>query len=398
MLYQYKFLGRKEAVYTTASFLFLVFMCTNIPLHAQKLYKAIKTQKDGEKNERIYIGDQEKYTDKHTGVTVTKTLIISEKNFNRYEMIDTVRIWNTRIPDYKENYYTNYEFGDSFLIFTSQRIGDDYEMNALANQLMYEDMEKIIDIYDLSRSMQFDVLDMHGKKEMEVMASFTSNNLTWEDIRTLPLRPFVKQDIDTLGTDSAEYLREIAMPMNYSEIYDSISNYGTYGTDSLKKVGIDPFVYLADLTRLMYMMPYFQKNINKPYVREEVINQMKKLYASRIVDFRKLTGYDLRNDRNFQNIIQKKTVTSYNKKYIDTLNTIESKYIDDTTGQMKIRLIPINPKGQVTVHFDQINIEALKAVALNIGYEMNKWVDVNWEKMYGKKEDYGDDGFEPPKE
>lgn len=384
-----------KKAYFTGIFTLLLFFA-NLSF-GQKLYKAIKSTKDGEKNERIYIGEQQNFTDTHTGVTVTKTLIMNEKNFNRYWFVDSVRIWNGTIPDYKENYYTNYDYGDSFLIFTSMRIGDDYEMSNLVNQLLYEDMEKIIDISELTKSMQFDFLDMKGLKEQEIMASFTSNNLTWEDIRSLPLRPFVKQDIDTLGTDSIEFQRELALPMDYDEIYDSISNYSTYGTDSLKKVGIDPFVYLADLTRLMFMMPYFQKNINKPYVREEVVNQMKKLYASRIVELRKLTGYDLRNDRNFQNIIQKKSVTSYNPKYIDTLNFVESKYIDDTTGQLRIRLIPVNPKGQVTVHFDQINTEALKFVALNIGFEMNKWVDLNWERLYGKREEYGDDGFEPPK-
>ena len=367
-------------IFSTLLFFFLL-----VNLNAQKFIKVVDFNAKGPETERTYIGSEEKFTDSITGTTVTKINIITETRFEQYKIKDSLWWYNQKyVNDMKSGYFTDYNYlDDSLLVFLQNKLYDNYDASNLAAEQVYMDM-LYFDSLPGNKLMQFDMTDVKSMKKEQVIAYFIYDSLKWNDIRTLPLRPFVEQELDTLGKDSIEYQQEIAMPMTYDEIMNLIKPYRNYAIDSLSSKGVDPFQYLAEMTRLKFMRPYYSKNIQKPYIREAVLTNMRQMVSKRIIRFLKFTRYDFRREPAYNNIITFKTIVSHNPKSIDTTKFVQQYY--DEYDSLRVRYIPRNPDGKVSVSVSQIQTDALVAAAKNLAYEMDKWYKLNWKRIYGKKE------------
>ncbi len=376
------------------SFFVILFFFWLSSLQAQKLVKVTEFSGKGPENERTYIGSEERFTDSITGKTITKVNIVTEKHFEKYRMKDSMWWYgNVWIDDQKPGYTTDYNYleEDSILVFMQNKLYDNYDASQIASEQIYLDMG-YFDSLPGGKLMQFDLLEVKSLKEEHVIAYFIYDSLTWKDIRTLPLRPFVKQEIDTLGRDSAEYKETLAQPMTYEEIAELIKPYRNYAIDSLASKGVDPFQYLVEMSRLKFMRPYYMKNIQKPYIRDAIANNMTKMVSDRVVKFLKFTGYDFRREASFNNTIAFRTITSHNPRCVDT--TKIAQYYYDEYDSLRVRMIPKNPTGKVSVSITLIQQEALIAAAKNLAYEMDKWYRKNWQRLYGRKE-LAPDEFKP---
>ncbi len=367
-------------------FCYVLIFFLSLPLSAQKLIKVNNFGGDGPHNERTYIGSEEKFTDTITKTTITKVNIVTETHFERYFFRDSM-LWyaDKYVDDQKAGYFTDYDYfeDDSLLVFMQNKIYDNYDASNIVDEQVYTDLVEF-DSLSGNKVMQFDLKETKSLKTQKVIAYFIYDSLKWKDIRTLPLRPFVQQVIDTLGEDSLEFRTEIAKPMTYDEIMKHIEPYRNYAIDSLTSKGIDPFQYLTEMARLKFMWPYYKKNIQRPYIREAVLNNMQRMVSQRAVAFYKFTGYDFRRESAYNNLIAFKTVISYNPRNVDT--TSVPQYYYDEYDSLRVRMIPQNPLGRVQVSFSQIQVDALEAAAKNLAYEMDKWYRKNWKRLYGKTE------------
>ena len=376
-------------------FLFLQFVIAS-SLCAQSLQKISHFNGNGYEDERTYIGDEEKYIDTISGLSVTKINVITEKRYIQYFFVDSIWWYDSiYIDDFLPGYMPIYDYlDDSLMVFYENKLYNDYDAASIVDERVYNEFI-YIDSLSGNKSMVFSIKEQKSLKELQIIAYFIHDSLTWKDVHELPLRPFVKQEIDTLGTNTKEYLAEINYPMTYQEIYDTINVFRNYAIDSLTSRNFDPFQYLAELARIQFMFPYFKANIQKAYIRESILNQMLKLSSMRIVEFRKLTGFDFTREPAFNNIIAYKNLNGFNPRCVN-LDSIPYYYYDEYDS-VRVRMVQINPKGAVSVSFNQIQTESLKAAARNIAYDMDKWYRANWAKIYGRKE-LEEGEFEPVEE
>jgi hypothetical protein len=352
---------------------------------AQQLVRVNTLSGDGYVEERTYIGGEEKFVDNITGVTVTKVNIITERNFTRYFLIDSIYWFDyLYMDDYEEGFVTSYDYTyDSALVFYQNEIYDDYDARSVVNVNIYNEF-MYTDSLSGNSAFYFTLKEKKYIKEEEIIAYFIYDSLQWKDVRELPVRPFVRQVIDTLGVASPEFLREMAYPMSYQEIFDTINQFRTFVIDSVALRLFDPFQYLAEISRLKLMFEYYKDNIQKPYVRDVVLNQMIKMMSLRLNEIRRITGIDLKREPAFNNLLALKTVNGFNPRCIN-LDSVASYYADEYDS-IRVKMVQINPKGAVSVQFSQIQTESLKAAARNMAYELNKWYDLNWKRLYGRKE------------
>ncbi len=239
-------------------------------------------------------------------------------------------------------------------------------------------------------------IDLRNAREInknDTIARFEATNLTWETVRLLPLRPLVKQILDTLNgslsTDTTRqiYRDEMNKPFSYYKLIKALNDTlriirfkngdGIMGFDSVKAAGIDPIAFLADIAYAKVLIPYYKSAIRSSMVREEVVRQLKIMISKRVKEFKKVTGYDLRKERNYHNIV--------------FLRDLSVKMINPNSGKVGISILPrwaqherrietdgywdmvaLGSRKMIKLNYFQLSPVALDIVLKNLSYEMDK--------------------------
>lgn len=315
---------------------------------------------------------------------------------------------------------------DTTLVFVSPQIYDNEDLALNLDSLIN------LQIANYSadprhKALLFFLVDTQTVVLADTIALITYDKLGLRDFRDLPVKPFIQAQLIRFGVDHPVYIREMLKPMTHAEVYNTIRN--TYdslnlerpGIEELVSKGVDPYLFLADVVYINYLLPYYAKYIVNAEIRAHVSQQLQQNLALRIREFRDLTGYDFSTEPVYRGLISKRTYYSfdrYSKMLTDQFgNPVEgidptqggntdyrlsvvknnvfayssdrdstgtflyhahprfnSKYEVDEEG--KILIVNGKPVLKKTfaaaVSFDQLNVDALAVMVRNLHYEMNK--------------------------
>ncbi len=337
----------------------------------RKVIKVLNHELKTDEWEEIYVGATEIIDDSLSPIKVKRVLIFKKHSYKLHLVTDTI-IQSPKKWDYIEGYTLEPIYGwgastdkDSTFVLLSDSIFYIYGLEDEVIPVKFTDMEYLVGVPKY-RYMKFTHIWSQEIANIDTISTLRYKSLTWHEIRTLPIRPFIEKKLKKLGKKSDQYINEVRKPMEWNEIVRELKKEKGDGLNELSKRGINPYEIIADITKAKLMLPYYRANINNPDVEDIVLLHIEKMAMERVLELKEKTGWDIRRDRNYNNLIHWHSTTATNPDMIDT-----TLYQHMWSGkEMKL-----NPQGQVTVSLFLIQPNSLRALIKNLDYAMRK---KNW--------------------
>jgi len=342
--------------------LFLLYCKTVVAQKVEKVYDHIL---DIEAPEDIRFAPEIQFLDTFANIKMVKQITVNYRSITQYVVVDTIRSFRRPMEYYKEGYST-VEIDDSTYAYLSQKLVEDWQVEGEVQNLIYTDLLKVYQSISGYRSLTFDFISKVDFINNDTMSSFKYQELTWDVIRNLPLRPLVADKIRRqVGDSTREYKREIRFPMTFQEIYeyvkatytDSVLNKGTlykkysFGFDSLRQHNLDPIELLSDIILVNFLTPYYKTGIKNELIRKSILSQINFKLNEKINTLKELTGYDILSEPSINNIIY-----------------LKSFYIKHRSLKT-----PENPYGILWAQFYQLQLPAIETLIKNFCYETGKY-------------------------